>query len=112
MSILQRLYNALPALGAAISILGVAFGVFAYFVNSEHKATIAWVVVAALVPLSLRYAGRHAPAGYQGRAYVSSEDRPLPLNAADSTPAATPDCVLTPIWPRNVGVNLFDGAGF
>jgi hypothetical protein len=52
MSIFQRAHNALPAFIAAVSILGVIFGIFAYFVGAETKVSIGWVVVAAFIPLS------------------------------------------------------------
>lgn len=52
MSIFQRIYNGLPAFVSAIGILGAAFAVFAYFVSTEARTAIAWVVVAAFVPLS------------------------------------------------------------
>ena len=53
MSIFQRFYSALPALGLAVTVLAAIFGVFAYFVSVDTKTSLAWVLVAAGVPLSL-----------------------------------------------------------
>lgn len=51
MSISRRIFEALPSLATAIAVLGVAFGVFAYFVDVNVKTSAAWVVVAAIGPL-------------------------------------------------------------
>jgi hypothetical protein len=53
MSVSQRIYNALPAFVATVSILGVLFGIFAYFVGVEARVSFAWVILAFFVPLPL-----------------------------------------------------------
>lgn len=42
---------AIPPLGGAFAVLGVIFGGFCYFVPISDHAPVAWVVVAAFVPI-------------------------------------------------------------
>jgi amino acid transporter len=46
-----RIYNAIPTFGVAVTTFSAIFGGFAYFVGLEHKVAVAWVLVAAFVPL-------------------------------------------------------------
>ncbi|MGY0714825.1 hypothetical protein [Azospirillum argentinense] len=50
---LKSVYNSLGMLFGAITTFSLFFGIFVYFVTLDVKAPVAWIVVAAIIPLSL-----------------------------------------------------------